>query len=170
LNPDSTVGGWRVAATPRPREPSPGLGPRSSAVPRRRSGHWSYEGTAGRAGASPFPVPIWAACPDKGLADAGPKGIGCARPDLNRDAPRGALTPRASASAFPPRARASLRAASNRLPSPYEGDALPGELQRHGCHSWIRTMITGIRIRRPACWTKWHRVRETRVERASGFF
>ena len=26
----------------------------------------------------------------------------------------------------------SLRAASNRLPSPYEGDALPGELQRHG--------------------------------------
>lgn len=27
-------------------------------------------------------------------------GIGCARPDLNRDAPRGALAPRASASTY----------------------------------------------------------------------
>lgn len=30
--------------------------------------------------------------------DADPKGIECARPDLNRDAPRGALAPRTSAS------------------------------------------------------------------------
>ncbi len=36
----------------------------------------------------------------KGLADAGPKGIACARPDLNRDAPRGAPAPRASASTW----------------------------------------------------------------------
>jgi hypothetical protein len=38
----------------------------------------------------------------------------CARPDLNRDAPRGALAPRASASAIPPRAHESRHPGSNR--------------------------------------------------------
>ena len=44
----------------------------------------------------------------------------------------------------------SLRAESNRLPVPYEGTALPGELRRRGCPPWIRTTIDEFRVRRPA--------------------
>jgi hypothetical protein len=35
----------------------------------------------------------------------------------------------------------SLRADLNRLPVPYEGTALPGELQRHGYRGWNRTSV-----------------------------
>lgn len=44
----------------------------------------------------------------------------------------------------------SLWPGSNGLPSAYEADALPGELQRRSCPPWIRTTTTGVRVRRPA--------------------
>ena len=62
----------------------------------------------------------------------------------------------------------SLRAESNRLPVPYEGTALPGELQRHGCPPWIRTTIS--RVQSPVSLPvglMGIEVRKARVERAS---
>ena len=62
----------------------------------------------------------------------------------------------------------SLRAESNRLPVPYEGTALPGELQRRGCPPWIRTTIS--RVQSPVSLPvglMGIEVRKARVERAS---
>jgi hypothetical protein len=61
--------------------------------------------------------------------------------------PRGFEPPRPLRTTWPSTTRvyrsatnaSSLWTASNRLPSPYERDALPGELQRHGFRGWTRT-------------------------------
>jgi hypothetical protein len=71
---------------------------------------------------------------------------GYARRELNPHQ----LGPRPSPSSCCGTSAWSLWTASNRLPSPYEGDALPDELQRHGSGSWGRTNVDGFRGRSPA--------------------
>ena len=135
---------WQGGALPlrHAREPSPRIELGASFVPGTRSNRWSYEGIvlagldsnqrrsgvqgavapAIRAtGQSPFPVPTWAACLHKRLADAGPKGIACARPDLNRDR-LAALASRASVSARFHHEREPPPGVEPGLP-PYEGGA-----------------------------------------------
>lgn len=141
----------------------------TSALPRRRSVHWSYRGDVPGARLEPacadfkdrpgcqqptpewsrLPVPTRASC----LTGAGSQPCAtaeCAREDLNLHSPCGPRGPQPRASTVPPRAHASLWTVSNRLPAPYEGAALPGELQRHGCPARTRTSIAASRVRRPA--------------------
>src|SRR5262249_3900942 len=70
-------------------------------------------------------------------------GATCPRCDSNAHCP----PPHGGASCHWATRTWSLRADLNRLPVPYEGTALPGELQRHGCPPWIRTTIPGFRAR-----------------------
>jgi hypothetical protein len=59
----------------------------------------------------------------------------------------------------------SLWTASNRLPSPYEEDALPDELQRHGYRSWNRTSVLSGQSRGGMPSTHPVMVRKVRLER-----
>ena len=59
----------------------------------------------------------------------------------------------------------SLWTASNRLPSPYEEDALPDELQRHGYRSWNRTSVLSGQSRGGMPSTHPVMVRKVRFER-----
>jgi hypothetical protein len=92
------------------------------------------------------PFPIGAACRSRTRCLGGTNSAlspdeltrhGYARRELNPHQ----LGPRPSPSSCCGTSAWSLWTASNRLPSPYEGDALPDELQRHGYRGWNRTSV-----------------------------
>jgi hypothetical protein len=95
----------RFKGRPGCRQPTPGREPPFGADlnrPPYRSGPQPCAAAKLPPGAGLEPC-ISAEDPSRPCVPGGP----CARPGLNRDAPRGALAPRASASAFPPRAHES---------------------------------------------------------------
>jgi hypothetical protein len=145
-------------------EPSARFERAAFSLPRRRSTRWSYEGMSwgsairtrisrlqGPGGFRLPHSPSRAACRSRTRCLGGTSSAlwpdeltrhGCARRELNPHRPGPSTDLRTSAW--------SLRTASNRLPSPYEGDALPDELQRHRSGSWGRTNIARFRAWNPA--------------------
>ena len=102
-----------------------------------------------------LPIPSGAACRSRTCCLGG-TGSALSPDELTRHA---YPAPDSNRHYRPPQRRASchwaswawsLWTASNRLPSPYEGDALPDELQRHGSGSWGRTNIARFRAWNPA--------------------
>jgi hypothetical protein len=166
VRPDLHVERSRISTAP-PLEPSARFERAAFSLPRRRSIHWSYEGTSWgsaildahlrlqRPAGCRLPIPSGAACRSRTCCLGG-TGSALSPDELTRHA---YPAPDSNRHYRPPQRRASchwaswawsLWTASNRLPSPYEGDALPDELQRHGSGSWGRTNIARFRAWNPA--------------------
>jgi hypothetical protein len=149
-------------------EPSARFGRAAFSLPRRRSIQWSYEGVSWGsairtrisrlqrpAGCRLPHSPSRAACRPRTRCLGGTSSAlwpdelgrhGYARRESNPHQ----LGPRPSPSNCCGTSAWSLRADLNRLPVPYEGTALPGELQRHGSGSWGRTNIARCRAWNPS--------------------
>ena len=167
-------------------EPSPGLEPGTSFVPGTRSGHWSYEGMswAPRTRTWKLSVQSRAGLPVPPPPIASRHSVSSRTACFTRAGPQPCVAARVS----PARLERALPATSRPclLPlgyedmepipgvepgrPPYEGGAA-GRAHRRGWPSWSRTRK--LRVQSAAGLPNspnGHRVRETRVERASGPF
>jgi hypothetical protein len=161
-------------------EPSARFERAAFSLPRRRSIRWSYEGVSwGRWGRTSVSraktsrpaisrVPIRAPTgwyPRLAVLTGNARtlvpGAQCPRRDSNAHyrSPQDRDSCRWSTRTW------SLWTASNRLSSPYEGDALPGEVQRRGYRGWNRTSVPSGQSRDGMPATHPVMVRKVRFER-----